>query len=191
MPQYLYFVSHDCASAASAFLLNQCLFLCMLNVIHSFLIAHFKQQRLVSNSGKWHWKCMKCSKQVSVTMVLEEHRLLYPFLLSIKTWGNFCWRLLAFRSSLNRLCRWKCGESSQNLQQRCTKYYFEITGMSRLSCGTCQWIIREDLKLCLISTEFSPYLLNDKQKQQHVFVCHEVFSVARRDQNFLSSVIKG
>lgn len=105
MPQYRYFVSHDCASAASAFLLNQCLFLCMLNVIHSFLIAHFKQQRLVSNSGKWHWKCMKCSKQVSVTIALEEHRLLHAFLFSIKTWGNFGWRLLAFRSSPNRLCR--------------------------------------------------------------------------------------
>lgn len=163
----------------------------MLNVLHSFLIAHFKQQLLVSNSGKRHWKCMKCSKQVLVTTALEEHRLLLAFLFLIKTWGNFGWRLLAFRSSLYRLCKWKCGESSQNRKHRCTKYHFKITGTSRLSCGTCQWIIMEDLKLCLISMEFSPCLVNDKQKQQRVFVCHEVFSVARRDKNFLSSVIRG
>lgn len=32
-----------------------------------------------SHSGKLHWKCMKCSKHISVTMTREEHRLLSGF----------------------------------------------------------------------------------------------------------------
>ena len=193
MPQYRYFVSHNCGSAAITLCLySEPVFIFVhVECDSQFSNSSFHASAFSSNSGKWQWKCMKCSKQVSVTMALEEHRLLQASLFSIKKWGNFSWRLLPFRSSLYRLHRWKCGESSQNHQQRCTKYHFEITAMSRLSCGTCQWIIREDFKLCLISTEFSPYLLDDKQKQQRVFVCHEVFSVARRDRNFLSSVIRG
>jgi hypothetical protein len=50
------------------------------------------------------------------------HRLLSGFL--IQVWENFGWRLWAFRLSVYRSHRHKCGESSQNCQWSLTKYHF-------------------------------------------------------------------
>lgn len=50
----------------------------------------------------------------------------------------------------------------------------KITGSLSLSCGTCQWIVREDLNVRQISVKFVPWLITDKQKQQQFLAVKNV-----------------
>jgi hypothetical protein len=42
-----------------------------------------------------------------------------------------------------------------------------------------------------ISTKFVPWLLTDKHKQQHLFVCQKLLDEVQNDQNFLLMAITG
>lgn len=60
-------------------------------------------------------------------------------------WGNCGWGLWVFRSFLHRLHRWKRAQIRKRVSEDYQSTILKITGRSGLY-GTCQWILREDLK---------------------------------------------
>jgi hypothetical protein len=67
-----------------------------------------------SNSGKLHWKCRKCSKQLLVTMPMEEYGYLSGSLNS--NVGKLQLKIVSVQVVPPYITHTKCGESLQNHQ---------------------------------------------------------------------------
>jgi hypothetical protein len=61
--------------------------------------------RLASNLGKLHWKHIKCSKQLLVTVLKEEHRLLSGFLNS--NMGKIWFKIVSIQVSTPHVAQMK------------------------------------------------------------------------------------
>jgi hypothetical protein len=58
----------------------------------------------------------------------------------------------------------------------------------RLSYGSCQRILADELNMRLIAEKFVPRLLNDDQRDHRVQVCTELQEAVTHDPNFLSTL---
>jgi hypothetical protein len=90
VPWYWYLLSQSnefCHHNLLHFFSKGIYFCCVLSVICDSLMADLKEQRtcikFCLKLWKLHQKCMKCSKQLPVTVSCREHRLLNDFLHSV------------------------------------------------------------------------------------------------------------
>jgi len=66
----------------------------------------------------------------------------------------------------------------------------DIAEEVEVGCGTCQWVLTEELGMHHVAAKFVPRILTADQKQQRV-VCTELRQLASDDEMFLSRVITG
>jgi histone-lysine N-methyltransferase SETMAR len=67
----------------------------------------------------------------------------------------------------------------------------DVCEIVRLSCGTVQHILADNLNMRRISATFVPRLLSDDQKALCISVCREQKQQARDDPNFISNITTG
>ena len=128
------------------------------------LKKHYICINFALHSVKMHFKCMKCSMLLLMTITWERHRCFNWFFL-IQKWGNFEWRLWVFRLYLYRSHRRKRGKSLQNCPWRQMKYdvgdCWQVKPLTWNITVTC----KGDLNMHQMSANFVPWLLTHEQKQ--------------------------
>ena len=174
---YLVIQTNDFAAIALCIPSHQvfiCVCVCVCVCVRVCACVRACVRTCVSDPGTLLLQHIKCSKQLSVTLLWREHGLLNGF--KNLNMANFGWRLSVFRSSLHTMHKQKHGkfiDLSRRIKdtpfQSSEDYYFRAHWSVRPLVWYMLVILRENWNMWWISTEIVPWLLTNKQKQHEFF----------------------